>query len=120
MKLRRPVLVGGLGLSFSLWMLQSWQDSLVQVGEFGLLSLLAVGGGLWLLKQNRAKDGSQLLDDLPVDRATVEGAIAKAEAVVNQLAQEAENHQALATLREQVANLGAELDRQEMIAAVNQ
>jgi hypothetical protein len=99
-------------------MLQSWQDSLVQVGEFGLLSLLAVGGGLWLLKQNRAKDGSQLLNDLPVDRATVQGAIAKAEAVVNQLAQEAENHQALATLREQVANLTAELDRQEMIAAV--
>ncbi len=118
MKLRRPILVGGLGLSFSLWMLQSWQDSLVQVGEFGLLSLLAVGGGLWLLKQNRAKDGSQLLNDLPVDRATVQGAIAKAEAVVNQLAQEAENHQALATLREQVANLTAELDRQEMIAAV--
>jgi len=117
-KLRRPVLVGGLGLSFSLWMLQSWQDSLVQVGEFGLLSLLAVGGGLWLLKQNRAKDGCELLDSLPVDRATVFGAIAKAEAVVNQLAQEAENHQALATLREQVANLTAELDRQEMIAAV--
>ncbi|KAB8314875.1 DUF697 domain-containing protein [Tolypothrix campylonemoides VB511288] len=117
-KLRRPILVGGLGLSFSLWMLQSWQDSLVQVGEFGLLSLLAVGGGLWLLKQNRAKDGSELLDSLPVDRATAFGAIAKAEAVVNQLAQEAENHQALATLREQVANLAAELDRQEMIAAV--
>ena len=118
MKLRRPVLVGGLGLSFSLWMLQSWQDSLVQVGEFGLLSLLAVGGGLWLLKQNRTQDNSELLDGIPVDRATVFGAIAKAEAVVNQLAQEAENHQALATLREQVANLTAELDRQEMIAAV--
>lgn len=118
MKLRRPILVGGLGLSFSLWMLQSWHDSLVQVGEFGLLSLLAVGGGLWLLKLNRAKDGSELLDSLPVDRATVEGTIAKAEAVVNQLAQEAENHQALATLREQVAHLAAELDRQEMIAAV--
>ena len=118
MKLRRPILVGGLGLSFSLWMLQSWQDSLVQVGEFGLLSLLAVGGGLWLLKQNRTQDNSELLDGIPVDRATVFGAIAKAEAVVNQLAQEAENHQALATLREQVANLTAELDRQEMIAAV--
>lgn len=118
MKLRRPILVGGLGLSFSLWILQSWQDSLVQVGEFGLLSLLAVGGGFWLLKFNRAKDDSELLDSLPVDRTTVFGVIAKAEAVVSQLAQEAENHQALATLREQVTNLTSELDRQQMIAAV--
>lgn len=51
MKLQRPILVGGLGLSFSLWMLDSWHDSIVQVGEFGLLSALAVGGGLWLLKK---------------------------------------------------------------------
>ncbi len=118
MKLRRPILVGGLGLSFSLWMLESWHDSLVQIGEFGLLSLLAVGGGLWLLKLNRTQDSSQLLNSMTVDRPTVEGAIAKAEAVVNQLAQEAESHPVLERLREQVAHLIAEIDRQEMIAAI--
>lgn len=99
-KLQRPILVGGLGLSFSLWMLQSWDQSIVDVGEFGLLSLLAVGGGLWLLKLNRANKTVDLLDNMPVDRATVENAIAKTEVVINQLAGEAENHQALATLRE--------------------
>lgn len=118
MKLRRPVLVGGLGLSFSLWMLQNLHNSVVQVSEFGLLSLLAISGGLWLLKLNRTQDNSELLNSAPIDRATVESTLVKAEAVINQLAKEAENHQALATLREQIAQLLLELDRQEIKLAV--
>ncbi|MDZ8264683.1 YcjF family protein [Nostoc sp. ChiQUE01b] len=117
-KLQRPILVGGLGLSFSLWMLDSWHDSIVQVGEFGLLSALAVGGGLWLFQQNRPKDSLKQLDGMVVDRATVESAITKTETVINQLAQEAENHPALKTLREQVAQLLVELDRQKIKVAV--
>jgi GTPase SAR1 family protein len=117
-KLQRPILVGGLGLSFSLWMLDSWHDSIVQVGEFGLLSALAVGGGLWLFQQNRPKDSLKQLDDRFVDRATVESAIAKTETVINQLAQESENHPALQTLREQVVQLLLELDRQKIKVAV--
>lgn len=117
-KLQRPILVGGLGLSFSLWMLDSWHDSIVQVGEFGLLSALAVGGGLWLFQQKRPKDCLEQLDGMLVDRTTVESAIAKAETVINQLAQEAENHPALETLREQVAQLLLELDRQKIKVAV--
>ncbi|MEH1926115.1 MAG: DUF697 domain-containing protein [Nostoc sp.] len=117
-KLQRPILVGGLGLSFSLWMLDSWHDSIVQVGEFGLLSALAVGGGLWLFQQNRPKDSLEQLDGMLVDRATVESAISIAETVINQLAQEVENHRALETLREQVAQLLLELDRQEIKVAV--
>ncbi|MBN3960717.1 YcjF family protein [Nostoc sp. NMS8] len=117
-KLQRPILVGGLGLSFSLWMLDSWHDSIVQVGEFGLLSALAVGGGLWLFQQNRPKDSLEQLNGMVVDRATVESAIAKTETVINQLAQESENHPALQTLREQVNQLFLELDRQEIKVAV--
>ena len=117
-KLQRPILVGGLGLSFSLWMLDSWHDSIVQVGEFGLFSALAVGGGLWLFQQNRPKDSLEQLDGMLVDRATVESAISIAETVINQLAQEVENHRALETLREQVAQLLLELDRQEIKVAV--
>ncbi|MBW4685050.1 MAG: DUF697 domain-containing protein [Komarekiella atlantica HA4396-MV6] len=117
-KLQRPILVGGLGLSFFLWMLESWHHSIVRLGEFSLLTTLAVGGGLWLLQQNRPKSSLEQLDSMIVDRATVENAIAKAEAVINQLAQEAENHTALETLREQVAQLMLELDRQEIKLAV--
>jgi hypothetical protein len=121
-KLQRPILVGGLGLSFSLWILQSWHDSIVQLGEYSVLSLLLIGGGLLLLKQNRAKDNSQVLDSLPVDRETVESAIAKAEVVINHLAGEAENHvetlHATSLLREKIPQLYQELDRQEIHLAV--
>ncbi|WYL97662.1 MAG: DUF697 domain-containing protein [Gloeotrichia echinulata IR180] len=113
-KLQRPILVGGLGLSFCLWMLQTWHHSIVQVGEFSLLSAFAVGGGLWLIRQNRPKNGLEQLDGMLVERETVESAIANTEAVINQLAQEAEHHPALETLREQVAELFRELDRQEI------
>ncbi len=117
-KLQRPILVGGLGLSFSLWLLQSWHHSMVQLGEFSVLSLLLVGGGLWLFKQNRAKNGLEVVDTLPADRQTVEAAIAQAEVVINQLAGEVENHQALVALREKIPQLYLELDRKEIHLAV--
>ncbi|GAX41938.1 hypothetical protein NIES4075_29360 [Tolypothrix sp. NIES-4075] len=118
MKLQRPILVGGLGLSFSLWILENMHHSMVQVGEFGLLSLVAVGGGLWLFKPNRGKNASDIFDGMPVNRARVEEAIALTEVVINQLASEAENHPALKTLREEVNQLFFELDRQEIKLAV--
>ena len=117
MKLQRPILVGGLGLSFSLWMLNSWHDSIVQVGEFGLLSALAVGGGLWLFNKNQPQLSEQL-NDMFVDRASVNKAIAQTEVIINQLAQEAATHPALEILRENLAKLPLELDRKEIAVAV--
>jgi hypothetical protein len=117
-KLQRPILVGGLGLSFSLWILQNMHHSMVQVGEFGLLSLVAVGGGLWLFKQNRPSSASDMLDAMPVNRARVEDAIALTEVTINHLAGEVENHPALGTLRQQLNQLFFELDRQEIKVAV--
>ncbi len=117
MKLQRPILVGGLGLSFSLWMLDSWHDSIVQVGEFGLLSALAVGGGLWLFNKNQPQLGEQL-NDMVVDRAAVDKAIAQTQVIINQLAQEAVNHPHLAILREKLAKLPLEMDRKEINLAV--
>ena len=117
MKLQRPILVGGLGLSFSLWMLDSWHDSIVQVGEFGLLSALAVGGGLWLFNKNQPQLGEQL-NDMVVDRAAVDKAIAQTQVIINQLAQEAANHPNLAIIRENLAKLPLELDRKEINLAV--
>ncbi|MEA5579738.1 DUF697 domain-containing protein [Nodularia harveyana UHCC-0300] len=117
-KLQRPILVGGLGLSFSLWILQSWHDSIVQLSEFGLFSALAVGGGLWLFQKNRPKASLESLDGIVVDRSMVESAIATTQTIINQLAIEAEHHIALETLRSEVAQLLPELDRQEIQVAV--
>lgn len=117
-KLRRPILVGGVGLSFSLWLLQSLHHSVGQLGEFGLLGAIAVGSCLWLFQQGRAKNAPMQPDSLPKNRETVEKAIALTEGMVSQLETEAENHEALTPLRERVAQLKTELDRQEIQLAV--
>jgi GTPase SAR1 family protein len=98
-------------------MLDSWHDSIVQVGEFGLLSALAVGGGLWLFNKNQPQLGEQL-NDIVVNRADVDKAIAQTQVIINQLAQEAANHPNLAILRENLAKLPLELDRKEITLAV--
>ena len=117
MKLQRPILVGGLGLSFSLWMLDSWHDSIVQVGELGILTALAVGGGLWLLRKNQPPLGEQL-NDILVDPTAVVQAIAQTNVIINQIAQESADHPSLAILRENIAKLPLELARKEITLAV--
>ncbi len=111
---RRPVLIGGVGLSLSLWLLQDLSHSIVQLGEIGVCGAIAVGGGLWLFKQ-RAKNTNLKLD-APQNRATVEQAIAQVETIVNQLAIEAEP--VAAPLRSQVAQLKVLLDREKLNLAV--
>jgi uncharacterized protein (DUF697 family)/GTP-binding protein EngB required for normal cell division len=116
-KLQRPILVGGLGLSFFLWILDSWHDSIVPAGEFALLTALTVGGGLWLWRKNQPPL-SQPLNDTIIDRVVVEQAIAQTQVIINQLAQEAANHPQLAILREKLAKLPLELNRKEISIAV--
>ncbi|HIK07253.1 MAG TPA: DUF697 domain-containing protein [Trichormus sp. M33_DOE_039] len=117
-KLQRPILIGGLGLSFSLWMVQSWHHSIMQVGELSLVSLLAVGGGLWLWKRNFPHDQAEQPSGIITDRETAVNAIAKTEVVINQLAQEAATHPGLETLKKRLAELPIELDRQDLRLAV--
>ena len=117
-KLKRPILVGGVGLSFSLWMLESWHDKVMQFGEFSLLSLLALGGGLWLIKQNLPKRTEEQFDEMAIDRATVENTIAQSEIAINKLVEEAgdceEALEKAALLQSQIPQLQNELDRESI------
>ncbi|MBD2538197.1 DUF697 domain-containing protein [Coleofasciculus sp. FACHB-SPT36] len=115
--LRRPILVGGIGLSFSLWLLQSFHDSAGTVGEFSVIGAIALGAGFWLFQKQTAKE-LHLPDVSHMDRETVEKAIAQTEGTISQLEAEAENHPANAPLREQLAKITSEIDRQEMHLAV--
>lgn len=114
-KLRRPILVGGVGLSFSLLLLQNLHHSVDQLGEFGVLGIIALGTCLWLFQ--RQPKNTQIQLDAPLDRATVEKVIAQAEGAVSQLEIEAGKHQVV-FLRERIAQLTGELDRQEIHLAV--
>ena len=116
-KLRRPILVGGVGLSFSLLVLQSFHQSIDQLGEFSVIGIIALGICLWLFQQSQVKNTSLQLDKAPTDRATVEKVIAQVEGIVSQIATEAEN-QALSPLLEKIEQLKVELNRQEIHLAI--
>ncbi|MBD1933752.1 MULTISPECIES: YcjF family protein [Cyanophyceae] len=114
--LRRPVLVGGVGLSLSLWMLQSLHHSVLHLGELGMLGALAVGTGFWWF--GRTAKETKLPEMGKIDRETVEDAITQAQAVITQLETEAEGRVTNGKLREKVGQLVAEIDRQEIHLAV--
>ncbi len=116
--LRRPILVGGVGLSLSLWMLQSLHHSLGQLGEFSLLGAVALGTGLWLFGHKNAKTLDLSLTASPLERETVENAIAKAETLINHLETESHNHAALTQFRQRLEQLTLELERQDIQLAV--
>ncbi|MBD2136499.1 DUF697 domain-containing protein [Anabaena sp. FACHB-1237] len=97
-------------------MLDSWYDTLANVGEFSLLGAVVVGGSLWLWKQNH--HGTPTPDDMIINREAVEKAIAQTNIIINQLAQESVNHPAITTFKEEVVQLPLELNRQELNIAV--
>ncbi|MEL4898522.1 YcjF family protein [Crocosphaera sp. Alani8] len=46
-KVKKPILVAGLGLSFLLWLGEALQEQAIAIGEWSLLSLMAIGTGVW-------------------------------------------------------------------------
>lgn len=113
--LKRPILVGGVSLSFALWLLDWHHWS--ALGEYSIVGAIALIVGLWLFKQYRFKDAVKP-DNAPLDREKVEKAIAQVETVVSHLETEAPNHQLNSELRQKVAQLHTQLDRQEIQIAV--
>lgn len=93
MNLNRPILVGGLGLSASLWLLSIVGSSplghAVADGP-GLLGAIAIGSGIWWLRKSTtaAVTIESPLALGPVDRTAVEAAIAQVETCLETLTAE--------------------------------
>ena len=87
MQLKRPILVGGLGLSASLWLMNIVGHSPLGDGS-GLLGIVALGSGLWWLKQRSPAAIEPPLALGPVDRAAVEQILSEVEARLNTLIKE--------------------------------
>ena len=116
-KLRKPILVGGIGISLALWLWQSFQESIVEIGELSLVGTIAVGIGLWFLqtKVSQHKSTSPLL--IPLTQEAVLAAIAQAKGMVAQLATEATDRD-ITTLKQQIAQLPQSCQRQSLQIAI--
>ena len=113
LNLRRPILVGGIGLSAALWLLETLQHSGSEMGETALIGLAAAGAGYWWWNQQSPK----LELALPQPRANREAAqkaIATSEAAIKLLSLEAQNSADPANLTAKLDRLRTELDRQDL------
>ena len=113
LNLRRPILIGGIGLSAALWLLETLQHSGSEMGETALIGLAAAGAGYWWWKQQSPKLELELPQPL-ANREAAEKAIAASETAIKLLASEAQNSADPANLTAKLDRLGAELDRQDL------
>jgi hypothetical protein len=113
-KLQRPILVGGVALSFGLWMFDSVWDSFANVGEYTLWGAIALGAGLWFLRRKKPVELALSPVELPSDRKAVEAAVAKAERAIDYLENEASDRTVTTPLRERLTQIAAEMDRQNV------
>lgn len=121
---RRPILVTGLGLTASVWLLENLNHSLGSWGTFCVLGIGAAGIGNWWLRQKTL----QGLDFRPklVDRTTVESALTNVKTVISQLEQEAKETEgcsqqmqpALDALQARIAQATTEIERDRIRVGV--
>ncbi len=80
MKLERPILVGGLGLSFGLLALNGLQHSLGEIDGSLVLGAIAVGSGVWWLRKLRPQSSVELnIPTRPVTPADLQQAFQQTE-----------------------------------------
>jgi hypothetical protein len=122
--LRRPILIGGLTLSFGAWLVDIFYPILPDFDATPVWGAIALGTGVWWWRRSRQNS----LEETPLvtltSRSQVEQALAKADTQIHQLAQEIETTEAVpnlepvARLRQRFLQLHGELDRSLLCLAV--
>jgi uncharacterized protein len=116
-RLQRPLLVGGIGLTMGLWGLDSIYHSFSGIGDVFTLGAIAAGGGYWWLNRqsNRAK-----VTGIPqeIDRTVLDKAIAQVELVVSQLAIEHPDSTQVISLQHQLTQALTNLSRTDRHIAI--
>ncbi len=122
--LKRPLLVGGLGLSATLALLGGAHFN--PLDSSALLSALALGSGIWWWRRgDRPPTAPKPIAPPVVDRPRVEAELATLATLIDTLAQEAElggqaavSPTVLGAYRQQHQALAADLDRQRLQVAI--
>ncbi|GBF81328.1 slr1306 family protein [Aphanothece sacrum] len=115
-KVNKPILVAGIGISFLLWIGESLQEKFLQLGEWGLLGAMTLGTGFWWW-QRQTKALPTVLSVSPLTLEMVKDAIAQTQKVINYFQEEAPN-QDISDLNEQLDQVSQTFERQNLSIAV--
>ena len=118
LKLAKPILLTGIGISagFGLWD-SFWHSSLMQAGELTVALLIAGGSGFWWLKHKRYQQRVSQVVPSSLDPQAVEEAIALAEKAIYSLEREAKDRD-ISSLKQQLAQLTQADKRQSLQLAI--
>ncbi|WP_310487485.1 DUF697 domain-containing protein [Chamaesiphon sp. VAR_69_metabat_338] len=116
-RLQRPLLIGGLGLTFGLWGLDSISHSLAGVGDWLTLGTIAAGGGyLWYRQRG---SGTQIpLAQVEIDRESIDRLSKQVALVISQLASESPQSGQIDLFRQQLTQAESNLTRPERHIAI--
>lgn len=110
-KWQKPVLVGGISLSLALWMLQSWQQTLGDIGGMTLWGVIVVYTGYRWFKRQQPQVVPPATQ-APVNSEKVLQAIAATEKIIRQLAAETTNPaELIPQLEAELSQLSPDVDR---------
>lgn len=122
--LRRPILVGGLGLTAGAWLLHGVDPTVAHFGGTAVWVAIAAGSGFWWLKQQTSQTAPAPIVVRPVDQTLVEQAFATVEARIAQLVKELDVPEGtpepaiVEPLRQQLDHLKGQTQRQALKLAV--
>ena len=113
--LKRPILIGGISLSFALWLLESLDRSVGEFGEWGVLGLIAVGAGAWWFKQRSPEPLPEIVPET-IARSDAERVLEKAKTLLDRLSEESETP--CDDLQQRWTQLHDNLDRTDIKLAI--
>ncbi len=116
-RLQRPILIGGIGITLGLWGWDSIAHSLSGVGDLLTLAAIATGGGYFWYNR-RGSQAQVSLGKVDIDRATLDRVLNQVELVISQLALESPNSKQLDPLRQQFAQVKTNLTRVDRQIAI--
>ena len=116
-RLQRPLLIGGIGLTLGLWGVDSVAHSLSGVGDWMTLGTIAAGGGYWWYTQRG--NGVQIpATKVDLDRATLDRLLTQVELVIGQLKIESPDNPQIELFKQQLIRATTNLTRPERQIAI--
>ncbi len=115
-KLRKPILIGGIGISIALWLWQSFFNSVVHLGELSVAGIAIVGMGFWWLQKKNPKNNSE--ETLAsITKETVDKAIGSSVKTISLLETEAPDRD-ISDLKQQINQLPEAQARETLQLAI--
>lgn len=126
MRLKRPILVGGLGLTAGACLWNTVAPSVSDIGGIAVWGAIAIGSGLWWLKHRSSPTPTLDRSPTPISREAVEQSLSEVETRITQLIQEADaagwNSQRTETLtqplRQSITQIRSGMERDEVYLAI--